>query len=36
VALLHVRRAGWFGGQQLGRLLLEQARFSGAQLLEGR
>ena len=36
LGLLHARRAGWFDGQQLGRLLLEQGRFSGVQLLEGR
>ncbi len=36
LGLIHARRAGWFDGQQLGRLLLEQARFSGVQLLEGR
>jgi glycine/D-amino acid oxidase-like deaminating enzyme len=36
IGVVHARRAGWFDGQQLGRLLLEQARFSGVQLLEGR
>ncbi|MFQ5922383.1 MAG: NAD(P)/FAD-dependent oxidoreductase [Anaerolineales bacterium] len=36
LGVLHARRAGWYDGQQLGRLLLEQARFNGAQLLEGR
>ncbi|MFV2044643.1 MAG: NAD(P)/FAD-dependent oxidoreductase [Anaerolineales bacterium] len=36
LGVLHVRRAGWLDGQQLGRLLLEQARFNGAQFLEGR
>ena len=36
LGVLHARRAGWFDGQQLGRLLLEQARFNGAQLIEGR
>ncbi len=36
LGVLHARRAGWFDGQQMGRLLLEQARFNGAQLLEGR
>jgi glycine/D-amino acid oxidase-like deaminating enzyme len=36
LGLLHARRAGWFDGQQLGRLLLEQARFNGVELLEGR
>ncbi|MFQ5941928.1 MAG: NAD(P)/FAD-dependent oxidoreductase [Anaerolineales bacterium] len=36
LGVLHARRAGWFDGQQLGRLLLEQARFNGARLIEGR
>ena len=36
LGVLHARRAGWFDGQQFGRLLLEQARFGGARLLEGR
>jgi glycine/D-amino acid oxidase-like deaminating enzyme len=36
LGVLHARRAGWFDGQQMGRLLLEQARFHGAQVLEGR
>ena len=36
LGILHARRAGWFDGQQFGRLLLEQARFSGVELLEGR
>jgi len=35
VGALHVRRAGWFSAQQLGRLLLEQARARGARLLRG-
>jgi glycine/D-amino acid oxidase-like deaminating enzyme len=36
VAALHVRRAGWFSGQQLGRYLLEQARQAGVRLLRGK
>jgi glycine/D-amino acid oxidase-like deaminating enzyme len=36
VALLHVRRAGWFSGRQLGMYLLEQARAHGVRLLRGR
>jgi glycine/D-amino acid oxidase-like deaminating enzyme len=32
-AALHVRRAGWLSGQQLGSYLLEQARAAGARLL---
>lgn len=35
VGALHVRRAGWFSAQQLGRLLLERARAAGARLLHG-
>jgi sarcosine oxidase subunit beta len=35
VGALHVRRAGWFSAQQLGRLLLEQARSHGARLVRG-
>lgn len=35
-AVLHARRCGWFSGQQLGMLLLEQARAAGASLLGGR
>jgi len=35
-ALIHARRCGWFSAQQLGMYLLEQARKSGAKLLEGR
>ncbi len=35
VAVLHARRCGWFSGQQLGMLLLEQARAAGATLLAG-
>ena len=33
VAGLHVRRCGWFSGQQLGMILLEQARASGVNLV---
>ncbi len=36
VALLHVRRAGWLSGRQLGMYLLEQARAHGVRLLRGR
>lgn len=36
VAVLHARRCGWFSGQQLGMLLLEQAKRHGAQLMTGR
>jgi glycine/D-amino acid oxidase-like deaminating enzyme len=35
-AVLHARRCGWLSGQQLGMLLLEQARAVGVELLEGR
>lgn len=35
IAALHVRRAGWFSGQQLGRYLLGQARLAGVRLLRG-
>jgi glycine/D-amino acid oxidase-like deaminating enzyme len=34
--VLHVRRAGWLSAQQYGMLLLEQAKASGASLLEDR
>jgi sarcosine oxidase, subunit beta len=34
-AVLHARRCGWFSGQQLGMLLLEQARDAGVELLSG-
>jgi glycine/D-amino acid oxidase-like deaminating enzyme len=33
--VLHARRAGWLSAQQLGSLLLEQARAAGAELLNG-
>jgi glycine/D-amino acid oxidase-like deaminating enzyme len=36
IAALHVRRCGWFSGQQLGMFLLEEARARGVRLLEGR
>lgn len=36
VAVLHVRRCGWFSGQQLGMMLLEQAKAHGVRLLTGR
>lgn len=34
-AVLHARRCGWFSGQQLGALLLEEAKARGASLLSG-
>lgn len=34
-AALHVRRCGWFSGQQLGMELLERARAAGVRLFEG-
>ncbi|UCD98018.1 MAG: FAD-binding oxidoreductase [Chloroflexota bacterium] len=36
VAALHIRRAGWFSAQQLGRILLEQAKHHGVQLIQNR
>jgi glycine/D-amino acid oxidase-like deaminating enzyme len=36
VAGLHVRRAGWFSAQQLGSLLLDEARKFGVQLIQDR
>ena len=36
IAVLHARRCGWFSGQQLGMLLLEQAKAHGVRLLNGR
>jgi sarcosine oxidase, subunit beta len=36
IALLHARRCGWLSGQQLGMLLLEEARRAGAAVLPGR
>jgi len=35
VGALHVRRAGWFSAQQLGRLLLDRAREAGVRLVHG-
>ena len=35
VAALHVRRAGWFSAQQLGMLLLEQAKNRGVRFVSG-
>jgi glycine/D-amino acid oxidase-like deaminating enzyme len=35
IAVVHARRAGWFSAQQLGQLLLDRAKDSGAALLEG-
>lgn len=36
VAVLHARRCGWFSGQSLGMLLLEEARAAGVNLVLGR
>ncbi|MBF8257580.1 MAG: putative oxidoreductase [Anaerolineales bacterium] len=36
VAVIHPRRCGWFSAQQLGAFLLEEARASGAEVLQGR
>lgn len=36
VAVIHPRRCGWFSAQQLGMLLLERARASGAEIVNGR
>jgi glycine/D-amino acid oxidase-like deaminating enzyme len=36
VAALHARRCGWFSGQQLGMVMLEQARAHGVELSAGR
>ncbi len=36
VAVLHVRRCGWFSGQQLGMYLLERARQQGVRLIQAR
>jgi sarcosine oxidase subunit beta len=35
-AVLHVRRAGWLSGQQLGMHLLDEARRHGVELITGR
>jgi len=36
VAALHVRRCGWFAGQQLGMLLLEEARLRHVRLVQAK
>jgi glycine/D-amino acid oxidase-like deaminating enzyme len=36
VAVLHARRCGWFSGQQLGMLMLEQARQRGIRFVSAR
>jgi glycine/D-amino acid oxidase-like deaminating enzyme len=36
VGVVHVRRAGWFSGQQLGMHLLEQATLHGTRLVRAR
>lgn len=36
LAVLHVRRCGWFSGQSLGMLLLEEARAAGVTLVPGK
>jgi glycine/D-amino acid oxidase-like deaminating enzyme len=36
VAVLHARRCGWFGAQQLGMYLLERARGYGARIVAAR
>lgn len=36
VAALHLRRAGWFSGQELGTTLLERARAHGVELVRDR
>jgi glycine/D-amino acid oxidase-like deaminating enzyme len=36
LAALHARRCGWFSGQQLGMVMLEQAKTAGVRLLPGR
>ena len=36
VAVLHARRCGWFSGQQLGMLMLEEAREAGVEIVQGR
>ena len=36
LAALHVRRAGWFSAQQLGRYLLDQSRLQGVKTLSGK
>ncbi len=36
VGVIHARRAGWFGAQQLGMYMLERARAAGVRLRTGR
>lgn len=36
VAVAHARRAGWLSAQQLGMVLLEEARAHGVQIVKGR
>lgn len=36
VGVLHARRCGWFSGQQVGMLWLEEAKAAGVSLLTGR
>jgi len=36
VAVLHARRCGWLSGQQLGMMLLEEAKAAGATVVTGR
>lgn len=36
LVMLHARRCGWLSAQQLGMVLLEKARESGARLVDGR
>jgi glycine/D-amino acid oxidase-like deaminating enzyme len=36
IAALHVRRAGWMSAQQLGMLLLDQARTMGVRFISGK
>ena len=35
LAVLHARRAGWFGAQQLGQLMLDMARSAGIRFITG-
>lgn len=36
LAALHARRCGWFSGQQLGMVMLEQAKAAGVRFVAGR
>jgi glycine/D-amino acid oxidase-like deaminating enzyme len=36
VTVLHARRCGWFSGQQLGMLMLEEAKATGVEVIQGR